>query len=113
MNLVRANEGSHYSAPGHFGCELFSKQTAQVSGNEHLEVNLSRLEPGGGCEFGGIPPVPITLCYYVLKGEITVTTQDDQFVMREGDCVLWNKDDSRGFVNEGDTLAELLVIVGK
>jgi quercetin dioxygenase-like cupin family protein len=114
MNIVRANEGAQYDAPGHFAGVFFAKQGDSAPGNKHLAVNLSRFKPGGGCDFAEFPKEwPINLCYYVIKGQLTVTTRNDKFTLREGDSVLWSAGDARGFVNEGDTETELLVIIGK
>ena len=41
MNLVRANEGSEYSAPGHFGGVFVSKHGKDLPGNKHLAVSVS------------------------------------------------------------------------
>ena len=41
MNVVRANEGREYEAPGHFGGVFFAKQDDSAPGNKHLTVNLS------------------------------------------------------------------------
>ena len=114
MNVVRANEGREYEAPGHFGGVFFAKQDDSAPGNKHLTVNLSHFQPGVGCDFAEFPAEwPLNLCYYVVKGEITVTTRDNKFILHEGDSVLWSAGDARGFVNEGDTETELLVIIGK
>jgi len=114
MNIVRANEGNSYMAPGHFGGEFISKQNDSAPGNKHLTLNLSHFQPGGGCEMGTIPEAaPMNLCYYVVKGQITVTTPDDKFTLYEGDSVLWAPGDTRGFVNEGDTVTDLLVMIAK
>lgn len=114
MNVVKANVGMNYMPPGHFGGEFTAKQDDKAPGNKHLAVNLSVFKPGGGCEFAEFPPdLPINLCYYVLKGQISVTTRDDKFTLYAGDSVLWAGGDARGFINDGDCDTEMLVIVGK
>lgn len=113
MNLVRANEGNEYAAAGHFGGTFIAKQNENIAGNEHLSVSLSHFQPGGGCEYKEISKEwGKILCYYLVKGQITVTTKNDEkFTMYEGDSVLWVPGDARGFVNEGNTVADLLVII--
>lgn len=113
MKLIKASEGKNYMAPGHFGGEFVSKIDDSIEGNKHLALNVSHFQPGGGCEYAAFPQAMPNLIYYVLKGQITVTTDTDKFVMTEGDCVIWNGGDIRGFVNEGDTVTDLLVIIGK
>ena len=114
MNIVKANEGKSYMAPGHFGGEFISKQNEEAPGNKHLVVNLSHFQPGGGCDYAELPEnMPATLCYYLVKGQLTFTTREGKFTLYEGDCVLWAPGDARGFVNEGDSVTDLLVIIGK
>ena len=115
MNIIRANEGNEYSALGHFGGVFIGKHTQDVPGNKHLTVNLSHFEPGGGCDYAEFPEEwPLDLCYYVLKGELTFTTKNDEkFVLKAGDSVLWTGGDARGFINEGNEVADLLVIIAQ
>lgn len=115
MNIVRANEGTEYQAPGHFGGVFISKQGETAPGNKHLTINLSHFQPGGGCDYAEFPEEwPLNLCYYVVEGQITVTTKNNEkFTLYKGDSVLWSAGDARGFVNEGDTVTDLLVIIGK
>jgi quercetin dioxygenase-like cupin family protein len=114
MNIVRANEGTSYEAAGHFGGEYFTKQNDKTPGNNHVTLNVSHFQPGGGCDFAEFPPdMPTNICYYVLNGQITVTTRDDKFTLYEGDSVLWSGGDARGFVNDGDVPMDLLVVIGR
>lgn len=115
MNVVRANEGTEYQAPGHFGGVFISKQGETAPRNKHLTINLSHFQPGGGCDYAEFPEEwPLNLCYYVVEGQITITTKNNEkFTLYKGDSVLWSAGDARGFVNEGDTVTDLLVIIGK
>lgn len=115
MNLVRANEGSEYSAPGHFGGVFVSKHGKDLPGNKHLAVSVSTFEPGGGCDYLEFPEDwPLDLCYYLLEGELKVTTKNGEtFVFKAGDTVLWTGGDARGFINETDKPAKLLVIIAQ
>ena len=113
MQYIRSEEGQSYMAPGHFGGEFISKIDDTIEGNDHLTLNVSHFQPGGGCEYGSFPAAMPNLIYYVLNGQITVTTDTETFEMKKGDCVIWNGGDVRGFVNEGETVTDLLVIIGK
>lgn len=115
MNIVRANEGKEYDAAGHFGGTFIGKQGLDIPGNKHLTVNLSHFQPGGGCDYTEFPQDwPLDLCYYVIKGEITVTTKNNEkFTLSAGDSVLWTGGDARGFVNESNDVTDLLVIVAQ
>lgn len=113
MNIVKAKEGVPYQAAGHHGGVYLSLQNDKVPGNEHLTVNLSHFDPGGGCDMSTIP-AGMNLCYYLLKGQLTFTVKGGEtFTLHEGDSVLWAAGDERGFTNYGDTVADLLVIIAK
>ena len=115
MNIVRANEGSEYMAAGHFGGVFISKQNDSVPGNTHLTVNLSHFQPGGGCEYAEFPEDwGVNMCYYVVEGQLTFTVKSgEEFTLTKGDCVLWTPGDGRSFVNKGDTVTDLLVVIAK
>ena len=54
------------------------------------------------------------MCYYVVEGQLTFTVKSgEEFTLTKGDCVLWTPGDGRSFVNKGDTVTDLLVVIAK
>ena len=114
MKIMRLADAKPYDAPGHFGMTPLRLHSAELSGGKHLTLGLSMFLPGGGAEFSKVPEtMDMNLIYYVVQGEMTVTTETETFVLRAGDSVEWVPGDGRGIKNETNQPASMLVIVGK
>jgi len=50
-------------------------------------------------------------CDYVLKGEITITLQDKEFILNEGDCIRFNPDIPHKIENKTDKQASYLSVI--
>ncbi|MDR1797451.1 MAG: cupin domain-containing protein [Clostridiales Family XIII bacterium] len=112
MNIVKADKGVSYEAAGHHGGIYLALQSAATE-KASLAVNLSHFDPGGGCD-PAVIPAGMTLCYFVVKGQLSFTvTGEEPFTLQAGDSVLWAPGDERGFVNDGDQVADLLVVIVK
>ena len=50
-------------------------------------------------------------CNYVLKGEIVITLQDNQYVLAEGDCIRFNPEIPHKIENKTDKQASYLSVI--
>ena len=50
-------------------------------------------------------------CNYVLKGEIVITLQDNEYVLAEGDCIRFNPEIPHKIENKTDQQASYLSVI--
>ncbi len=113
MRWIKAEDGQNYIAPMHFGGEFRSKIDESIEGNLHLQLNISHIQPNGGCKSHAFPPYMKNVVYYLLEGRLEITTESRSFQMNQGDCVFWDAGESRSMLNKYDTVAKLLVVILK
>ena len=81
---------------------------ADVDGK--VTVGLSHFLPGGGAKMS---ESPAELLYYIVEGEMTVTTDDGkEHVLHEGDSIHFSPMQGRESKNTGCVTAKMLVIIG-
>ena len=105
--VTRAEEAYEYSPKGHFNV----KCTRLVDAGEaegKLIVGVSHFEIGGGTEFGASAKESL---YYILKGEMTVTTDTEKVVLHAGDCIHTGAGTSKSILNTGDCVCDMLVVL--
>lgn len=104
--IVRKSEATPYEAPGHFNM-LPTRLHNPVDVNDgKLIMGLSHFLPGGGCEFGNNPLESI---YYIVSGEMTLTTDGEKTVLRAGDSFHCGPGTNKGILNEGTESCQMLV----
>ena len=114
MKVTRLAEAKPYEPPGHFNVASLRLQSPDLSGGKHLTLSMSVFLPGGGAEFAEVPAnMDMNLIYYMVEGEMTVTLENDQFVLGPGDSVEWLPGDGRSIKTETNRPAIMLVIIGK
>lgn len=114
MKITRYTDAKSYNAPGHFNMIPLRLHSADLSGGKHLTLGMSIFLPGGGAEFSKVPEtMDMNLIYYVVEGQMTVTTETETFVLDAGDSVEWLPGDGRSIKNETNDPVKMLVIVGK
>lgn len=69
---------------------------------------MSHFLPGGGAEYGSSPLEKI---YFVLKGEVTVKTKTQEFVLGRWDSIYIGPDVARDLINNTNKTATMLVIM--
>lgn len=105
--VTKANEATPYEAPGHFDVRTTRLHNpGDVDGQVNL--GLSHFLPGGGAEMA---KAPFEMMYYVVEGEMTVTTDDGQeHVLHAGDSIHFNAGQGRAPKNTGIRCAQMLVV---
>ena len=112
MKIVRKNELVTYSPKGHYGMLARRAYGKAETGNEILSIGYSTFLPEGGAEMSKVRD-GMELVYYVVYGELTITTPETSFVLQAGDSVCFMAGDERSVLNKGDSPAAMLVIAGQ
>jgi len=106
--VIKANEAVTYEAPGHYDVRTTRLHNGEDVGGQ-LGLGLSHFLPGGGAEMAN---APIELLYYIVSGEMTVTTDDGQsYCLKAGDSIHFGKGQGRESKNTGLVAAQMLVMM--
>ena len=81
------------------------------TGNEILTIGYSQFLPGGGAE-SSVVKENMELVYYIVQGEMTLTTSQGTTILRKGDSVGFKAGEERSIKNESSEVASMLVIAG-
>ena len=109
--VTKRNEAYRYEAPGHYDV-LTTRLHDPTDVNEGTIVNgLSHFLPGGGANMA---PARFEMFYYIQKGEMTVTLDDDkQYVLHAGDSLHFGPGTGRACQNTGVECAEMITVMIK
>jgi uncharacterized cupin superfamily protein len=112
---LRESKGSGYPPPHDEPCkERRWKRLGAAAGLTQFGVNLLTLQPGVWSSQRHWHAVEDEFAY-VLSGEVTLTMDEGEEIMRAGDCVGWKGGVKNGHVmkNHSDQDAVILVIGGR
>lgn len=113
MKVTYRKDAKPYTPPGHYDVKCLRLHDADTSASEHIVLGSSYFLPnGGGADYSKVPDGR-TLIYYVVSGEMTVTTDEGEYVLHAGDSICFSSGDGRSCRNSGTEPAQMLVIVGK
>lgn len=112
MKITRSNELVQYSPKGHYNMLARRAQSADISGTKQLTVGLSQFNPGGGAEASTVP-AGMELVYYIVEGEMELTTPEGVTTLKAGDSAFFKEGDVRSVVNRTDSVSSMLVISAK
>ena len=105
--VTKAEEAVTYNPPGHYDVRCTNLHQPAHVDNGELSLGLSHFLPGGGAEMG---PCPVEMFYYIVSGEMTVTTGDGEaHVLHAGDTIHFAKGCERESKNTGIETAKMLV----
>ena len=112
MKITRANELVEYHPKGHYDMKALRAHNKEMSGAQFLIVGLSVFSPQGGAENNTVKP-DSELIYYIVEGEMELTTAEGVTVLKSGDSVYFGVGDERSVCNKTDKPAKMLVIMAK
>lgn len=105
--VTKKTEAVQYHPGGHY--DMYATELhlpTDVDGQ--IKLGHSHFLPGGGAEMG---KAPVELIYFVLEGEMTVTTDDGVVtVLGAGDSIHFSPEQGRESKNNGIVTAQMLVI---
>jgi quercetin dioxygenase-like cupin family protein len=108
MEVVRLADAPPYEAPKHFDMRGLRLQGFEASGAENFWVGLSNYLPGGGAEMDA---TPVEKVYLVVDGEVTVTTDEGDTVLRRFDSCRLAPGEARSIENRTNLPALMLVVM--
>lgn len=88
-----------------------SDELISADPNEHLEVLMGYIDPGGGSGAELYTHGADTEFVLVLAGEIILLLGDERHHLETGDAVTFGGDIPHGYVNEGREVAQLLWVM--
>lgn len=110
MKKVQLDQVKPYEAPKHFNMVALRLHGQQETGVEDFWVGLSHFLPGGGAEFDATPTEKV---YFVLEGEVTVKTEEQELTLRRWESVFIPPNEGREITNRTNLPASMLVVMSK
>lgn len=104
--ITKASEATPYEAPGHYDMRATRLHNPADVNDGRIVMGLSHFLPGGGAKHNAIP---VEFIYYVVSGEMTVTIDDNTFVLGAGDSVHAGPNTGKEIINNGKVTATMLV----
>ncbi|HHU23423.1 MAG TPA: cupin domain-containing protein [Clostridiales bacterium] len=108
--VVRKNEAYEYQAAGHFKVLTTRLHDPEDVNDGRITMGLSHFLPGGGTEFGSNALESI---YYIVSGEMTLTTEDGETVLHAGDSFHCGPHTKKSVRNTGAESCQMLVCLVK
>lgn len=96
--------------PKHFSVVSGRFQGAAETGLSALWPGISHYLPGGGAEFCGADSAKEKV-YFVLEGELIVTSETEEFVPKQWDPLHIGPREARGITNHTTRPATMLMVV--
>jgi glyoxylate utilization-related uncharacterized protein len=110
MKKVEIKNVSPYSAPLHFDMKAMKLHGTEETGATKFWMGMSYFLPGGGAEWA-YDESPTEKIYFVLDGEIVVTSKDGDFVLQKGDSLFIGPNEGRSMLNKTNQVATVLVVI--
>jgi quercetin dioxygenase-like cupin family protein len=108
MKKVVLKDVKPYQAPKHFNMTALRLHGKEETGTKKFWMGLSHFLPGGGAEFDR---TPLEKIYFVLEGEITVKTAQEEIVLQPWDSVYLEPNEGREIINRTNRPASMLVVM--
>jgi quercetin dioxygenase-like cupin family protein len=106
MHVTRLEQAQPYEAPKHHDMVGLRLQGWDVSPTESFWVGLSQFLPGGGAERDA---TPLEKVYVVLKGMVTILTEEGETELGPLDSCHLAAGESRSIENRTNRTAYMLV----
>ena len=110
MKKVELKDVKPYNAPLHFDMKSIKLHGTEETGATKFWMGMSHFLPGGGAEWA-YEDSPTEKIYYVLEGEMTVTSKDEEFVLKKGDSLFIGPNEGRSMLNKTNEVATVLVAI--
>lgn len=108
MQIVRLAEAKPYEAPRHYDMRGLRLQGFDASRTDGFWVGLSNYLPGGGAERDA---TPLEKVYVVVEGEVTIITDEGEFVLGRYDSCHLAAGEARAVANRTNLPALMLVVM--
>ena len=108
MKRIRLEQVKPYEAAKHFNMTALRLHGKEETGSQKFWVGLSHFLPGGGAEYSESPTEKV---YFVLEGEVTVKTKEEETTLGPWDSVYIAPNEGREILNKTNKPASMLVII--
>jgi quercetin dioxygenase-like cupin family protein len=108
MKKVELKNVKPYEAAKHFKMTALRLHGKEETGAQKFWMGLSHFLPGGGAEMDATPTEKI---YFVLEGEVTVTTPSEEITLRPWDSIFIGPNEQRAIINKTNRPASMLVVI--
>jgi quercetin dioxygenase-like cupin family protein len=108
MFIKRFSDAKPYEAPNHRGVVGLRLQGFEAGGPKNQWVGLSQFLPGGGA---GPDSTPFEKVYVVLEGEMTVTVDGNEMVLKPLDSCTIRPGEVREIENRSNHVCKMLVVI--
>jgi len=109
MKKIRLDQAKPYEVAKHFNMVAFGLHDKEETGSQRFRVALSHFLPGGGAEYEEAPTEKV---YFILEGEITVKTRNEELILGHWDSVYIAPNEGRELLNKTNKPVSMLVVVG-
>jgi glyoxylate utilization-related uncharacterized protein len=106
MNVTRYNQAPVYYPPNHEGMHCLRLQGHEAGPSDTVWLGLSHLLPGGGTTLDGSS---VEKLYVVLDGEVTISTDEGDQVLRKYDSGRLAPGERRALKNNTNSPASILL----
>lgn len=111
MKKVAFDDIKKFSTPPkHFNVVSSRFQGEAETGLKSFWMGVSHYLPAGGMELVG-PDSREEKVYFILKGELTVKNESEEFILRKWDSLYIGPDESRSILNHTNKPATMIVII--
>lgn len=110
MKKVTIDHVNPYFPPLHFNMTALKLHGKDETGLNKFWCGMSYFLPNGGAEWA-YDESPTEKIYFVLDGQITVTSKTEEFVLNKGDSICILPFEGRKMLNRTNFPATVLVIV--
>jgi glyoxylate utilization-related uncharacterized protein len=108
MKKVELKDVKPYDPPNHFKMTALKLHGKEETGAQRFWMGLSHFLPQGGAEYD---EAPVEKIYFVLEGEITVKTKDEEIVLGPWDSIYIGSKEGREIINNTNKPASMLVVI--
>jgi quercetin dioxygenase-like cupin family protein len=108
VKVNRLADVSAYNPPNHHDCTALRLQGWDASEAKNFWVGLSHFLPGGGADHEA---TPLEKVYVVLRGEVTVVTDDGEATLGPLDSCHIPANEARSIVNRTNDVATMIVVL--
>ncbi|NTW72577.1 MAG: cupin domain-containing protein [Eubacteriaceae bacterium] len=110
MKKVELKDVKPYNAPLHFDMKSMKLHGMDESGATKFWMGMSYFLPGGGAEWA-YEDSPTEKIYFVLDGEMVVSSKDGEIVLKKGDSLFIGPNEGRSMINRTNQVATVLVTI--
>lgn len=110
MKKVELKDVSPYNAPLHFDMKAMKLHGTEETGATKFWMGMSYFLPGGGAEWA-YENSPTEKIYFMVGGEMVVTSNEGEIVLRKGDSLFIGSNEGRSMLNRTNQVATVLVAI--